>query len=83
MQDLADWKQFQFFEPSERGPKELTVSLPEGHPLAPKKVRLSRSLALSVTGAPCSLRALSAPADADPRVPDTPTLRPRRPRSLT
>jgi hypothetical protein len=81
MQDLADWKQFQFFEPSERGPKELTVSLPEGHPLAPKKVRLSRSV--RHRGPPCSLRALSAPADADPRVPDTPTLRPRRPRPLT
>ena len=39
MVELGDWKQFQFFEPSERGPKELTVALPEGHPLAPKKVQ--------------------------------------------
>jgi vacuolar protein sorting-associated protein 11 len=37
--DLAEWKQFQFFEPSERSPKDLTVALPEGHPLAPKKAK--------------------------------------------
>ena len=37
--DLADWKQFSFFEPSERKATELTVNLPEGHPNAPKKVR--------------------------------------------
>ena len=37
--ELGEWKQFAFFEASERGSKELTVALPEGHPLAPKKVR--------------------------------------------
>ena len=37
--DLGEWKRFAWFEPSERGAKELTVLLPEGHPLAPKKVR--------------------------------------------
>lgn len=36
--DLAGWKQFSFFEPSESRAVDLTVNLPEGHPSAPKKV---------------------------------------------
>eukprot|EP01043_Picozoa_sp_COSAG02_P105367 COSAG02_NODE_41364_length_395_cov_0.885135_1_plen_88_part_10 len=63
--ELGEWKGFVFYEAGERGAKEMTVALPEGHPMAPKKVRRSRARgppSLPPSASLSALRTLPRPA---------------------
>ena len=81
--DLGGWGKFAFFDASERGAKELTVALPEGHPLKRPKVRASPSRRCFLVShprfvlalAPCRLAA--RPVFASRPSPSVPSLSPR------